>query len=1330
MSNARASRTSSCPRLGWARARPSVPPVNATELLERLGRPSVPGSGGVEAVVTGLPVEVAVGRDGTDAGLRRTWRARQGGRAIPLLLVHDIVDKPGHLRILGPSDERDTPREVLADRLADLLMRLSNTSSLMAARQLAEELARLDEEGTPGLIVKGLLTRHMLTTRLRDGADWAWMSETAAQIERETEWKGALTALGYQLQRRVQRGWLARAENVPVLVVHPSADPADFTRLDRDGRPPEGALALDCAAENVSYGLLASGSRLRLFRFVRDPGAPAATTSFLELDAAALRPEDRPLLGLVAPPALHAGGRFTGLVEEARRFGSGLRDRLDDDLRLRVLPELARGLGSWVKSEARDLADPRVRAEVEHACLAWVFRALFVLYAESAGYLPLDHTGYVANAATTLAAEAADAGDGLDSRSTSLWDRFQVLVQALRTGDSGMHVPAYNGDLFSTDALPGATLLERARLDNSSFGRALAALGRDRESGAGVDYSALEVGHLGHIYEGLLSLRLSVADADLTLYRSGSGNEERFEPVRKGDAPMVRGGELFWQTDSGGRKAGGVYYTPDLLVEHLVGRAVVPALDEHLVTVQSLAATDPGAAARELFQFRVLDPACGSAHFLVTALHRVAERIDRFLADTPLPSVRDELEQLRAATGVGHGGRVEHADLLHRLVLKRCIYGVDASPMGAEVARLSLWLASFVGGLSLAYLGHNVQVGDSLIGVADPAVLTDDGSPGLWDHQVQTAISQGSAAAAEILATDDRTPEEYATSVAADQRLKSATEPVARLFDTWTAGPLGVHEARPAILSNHVRVLEGRDPVLSKVAPIIDRVRPLHWPLAFPEVFADQKPGFDVVIGNPPWEEVTVEELAFYARQSPRLRGLSAGARDKALAELQRARPELAEQFATEQRRAAELRRFLGPAGGYVGSAGDPDLYKFFCQRYRNLLAPGGRLGVVLPRSTFLTAGSRGFREWLFGANRVDRLDFLLNTGRWAFDAEPRYTVALLAASATPAAPDHEVEVAGVAASADAFRRQASTEGIRLYRNALGTGDVVPLLPSQAGEPVLRRMRVHGRFPYGGGRWRCFPVREFDETNDKKLWQGAADGWTLWKGESFDQHDPHGAEARWCPPSDAAFKKATKARPGSESALATEVDLPARRSAQGAELGQVRLVFRDVSRATDSRTVRVSLVPADTFLTNTAPYLTFVAGSHRERVACAAIMNSVPFDWQARRFVETHLNFFIVELLTVPDLDDATFTELVHLGGQLSCPDARFAEVAEACGVDIRPVGPDEAMTIRARIDALVTRAYGLCLEDTEVLLEDFSTNAVPPVHRDRLRAELEALCC
>ncbi|MCA1676920.1 MAG: hypothetical protein LC799_33675, partial [Actinobacteria bacterium] len=297
--------------------------MNATELLERLGRPSVPGSEGVEAVVTGLPVEVAIARDGTDAALRRTWRARQKGRAIPLLLLRDIAERPGHVRVLGPTDERAAAREISADRLAELLTRLSGTSSLQAARQLAEELARLDEEGTPGLIVKGLLTRHMLTSRIRERDDWAWLSEAGERIGQATEWKATLTAFGYQLHRRTHRGWVARADNTPVLVVHPSANPAEFTRLDRDGRPPEGALALDCAAENVPYGMLASGSRLRLFRFTSEPGAPAATTTFLELDAAALRPEDRPLLGLLAPSSLRAEGRLKQLVEEARRFGSG-----------------------------------------------------------------------------------------------------------------------------------------------------------------------------------------------------------------------------------------------------------------------------------------------------------------------------------------------------------------------------------------------------------------------------------------------------------------------------------------------------------------------------------------------------------------------------------------------------------------------------------------------------------------------------------------------------------------------------------------------------------------------------------------------------------------------------------------------------------------------------------------------------------------------------------------------------------------------------------------------------------------------------------------------
>lgn len=1308
--------------------------MNAAELLGSLGHTRVVGSSGITTVLTGLPVEVALTEQPADAAMRRAWRDRQRGRATPLLVVHDSVDRPGFVRVLGPVDAKAAVRELRADRLAEILARLAGGSRLTASRQLAEELARLDETGTPGLVVKGLLTRHMLTVRLRQGSDWTWMTEAAKKVPSGAEWRSTLTSLGYALERRPQRGWLARVGNSPVLVIHPSADAADFTRLDPDGRPPEGALALDCSAEDVSYGLLASASRLRLFRFVAEPGAAASTTSFVEVDAADLRPADRPLLGLLAPDALH-GGKFARLLEDSKRFGSALRDRLDLELRLRVLPELGRGLGAWAHSSNVDVSDPAAREELEHASLTWVFRALFVLYAESAGLLPLDHAGYAANAATTLATEAAESGDSLDPRSTSLWDRFGVLVRSLRTGDSAMQVPAYNGDLFAPAALPGAAILERASLTNATFGRVLAALGRDVETGIGVDYSSLEVAHLGHLYEGLLSLRLSLADADLTLYRTGKDQEERFEPTRRDDQPTVHSGELFWQTNTGGRKAGGVYYTPELLVEHLVRHAVLPALDEHLARTRDLAADDPAAAASQLFRFRVLDPACGSAHFLVAALHRMAERIDRFLAETPLPAVRDELERLGAATGVGHGTRVEHADLLHRLVLKRCTYGVDISPMGAEVARLSLWLASFVPGLALSYLGHNVRVGDSLVGVADPGVLNGvragdtPGAAGLWDDDVQAAIHEGAGAAAELVAIDDRTPDEYSNSVDADRRLTESTRSVARLFDAWTAGPLGLPKARAAAIANHGSVLTGKHKDLAGVEHLMARLRPIHWPLAFPEVFSGERPGFDVVIGNPPWEEVTVEELAFYARFSPRLRGLAAEPREAALVALKRRRPELAERLAHEQQRTARLRAFLGPSGGYNGSVGDPDLYKFFCQRYRHLLAPGGRLGVVLPRSTFLTAGSRAFRRWLFGSNRVERLDFLLNNRFWIFDTHAQYTVALLAASAADPVASQRVEVAGVASSAATFRAQAAAPGIRLRLDALGPDEEVPLLPSQAAEPILSRMRTHRLFPYGGGRWQCFPVAEFHETNQRALWEGVTAGWDLWKGESFDQHDPHGAGRRFVEPNNAAMKKALKPRPGSESLLAREVSLDQRRSSAHSQVGAIRLAFRDVSRATDSRTVRASLVPAKTFLTNKAPYLAFVDGGQRELAACAAVMNSLPFDWQARRFIETNLNFFILELLTVPELDDPTFAELVQLGGRLSCPDARFAKVAEACGVEVGPLDDDERMGMRARIDALVTRAYGLGSIDLDVLLADFTLDAVPQAHRDWLRTELDELC-
>ena len=207
------------------------------------------------------------------------------------------------------------------------------------------------------------------------------------------------------------------------------------------------------------------------------------------------------------------------------------------------------------------------------------------------------------------------------------------------------------------------------------------------------------------------------------------------------------------------------------------------------------------------------------------------------------------------------------------------------------------------------------------------------------------------------------------------------------------------------------------------------------------------------------------------------------------------------------------------------------------------------------------------------------------------------------------------------------------------------------------------------------------------------------------------------------------WRKRGSPNPGKDSLVAKIVPRPDRVAAVAHELGRARLAFRDVSRATDSRTVRACLVPPETFLTNKAPYLAFAGGDDSARAAALALLNSLPFDWQARRFVETNLNFFILEGLRVPTLDDATYEAIATAAARLSCPDERFADFAAATGVEVGPLAPDERDRLRAEIDARVAHAWRLDAADLETIFADFTLDAVPEPYRQRVRdrfAELE----
>lgn len=1283
-----------------------------------------------------------------EGALRRVYKDSTKSQATTLVLVASDRDSEAdspRLKVIGPQGGDSTQVTVAPEALLKVLREAVKEEHALLVRQaIARGIDKISLEGIGGVRVRGLGTEHLYKRRLRRGKRWQQLQELADAAGRapSTDWQDLLVALGYKLtSRHPRQGWIVAAGAQTVAVVHGFTDPTGFSRLDEQGSLPEGKLLDDCAVERAPFGILAAGSQIRLI--VAEPTAGGSIGRYLELDPEVIDSEDAPLLGLLAPEYL-ANGQFMSLLDEAREYGADLKERVDREIRQSVLPELGRAVGQWAATKGRDLTDESVREDLQAASLTLLFRLLFLFYAESSGFLPVSNVQYAENSLTRTAYRAREDLADLDAKSFVLWERTELVVSAMRTGNAAWEVPGYNGELFSPTGFDGAETLEQIRIDDVTFGRVLNALTRDDEDPeTGVDYSSLEIGHLGHIYEGLLALKLSLADRAL----SYDEKKDRYVAA-DGESVEVHQGELVWTTDEGGRKAGGVYYTREEIVRHLVRNGVVPRFQKHLDDVAEKLKDSPAAAAEKLFDFHVVDPSCGSAHFLVAVVDELADEVAKFVGRTPIKPLRDMLDGLLESAKKPAGYEIDDAQVLRRLIVKHCVYGVDISPMGAEIAKLSLWLTSFVPGLSLMYLGRNVIVGNSLIGVSRAESVLAGGDSGAmtlgYEEPIEAAMRDAAAAAAALAEKQDRTPEEYKQSERIAEDFRARVANARRYFDLWCAEPLGVRGSRKLFFGDGVmrQILESGavdlamapaklraevdDDVLEEAAETAKEFRFLHWPLEFPHVFADGRGGFDAVVGNPPWEEVATGELFFYARYRPGIAALPQADREAAIATLKIERPELAIEYAREQELMARMRGYLGKAGGFKAAAGDPDLYKLFCQRYDDVLRDGGALAVVLPRTAFQTKGSRAFREWLLDRSRIERIDFLLNNRRWMFDIHPQYSVALLVAARE--APKDPIRTAGVATSLTEFLLQSESDGVETPLSSLGPGGEVPLVKSDAEGKLLAKLRANGSpVSFGGSRWTCFPVAELHETNDKRLWANVKDGWSLWKGASFDQYEPSGNDARICEV-EGGLKKAHKPRPGMDSIVASRFDNQERAEAVSETVGRARVAFRDVTNRTNSRTSIACLIPPEVFLTNKAPYLAFVEGGRIAESACLGIINSASFDWQARRYVEINMNFFVFELLRVPALSTDQFNAIAIAAAQLSCVDDRYSEFAEEVGVEPGPVSAARRRELRIEIDAQVARAWDLSEEELRLVFADFTESAVPLDYREGAIARLAEL--
>lgn len=1280
--------------------------------------------------------------------MRRAWVARYGRAPNPLLLVSAYQEDGGwRASICGPVGDEPPVEAGLelgqVERISAAA--LAEPSRHAAIRFLGSIWAELENE-LPGLRNQGMFATH----ELRDG------------VPARGDWQDARTRgqalLGYRGQELVEQlGFSVTTHATAAAVLSITGTKRAVAVFLDEGEEFDTAGDRFTGSSPVSHGLavadreglpwvvLTRGRQIRVYaaRPETGVGRKGRSETFVEANLALLQDDLAGYLPLLfSADALKEAGTFDEVLESSRDYAADLSVRLRERIYNEVVPAIAIGLARLYGSE---LDEDALRDLYEEA-LTVVFRLLFVAYAEDKDLLPYRSNGaYREHALKTLARELADrraeAPIVFDENATNLWDDVATLWLAVDRGNVERGVPAYDGGLFASEAAvnkAGAALAD-ARLTNAQFGPALVGLLVD-EAADGVlgpvDFRSLSVREFGTIYEGLLESSLSVAPGDLTLDRRGS-----YVPASSRDEVVVSEGEVYFHNRSGARKATGSYFTKPFAVEHLLEHALEPALADHLVRLEGLlAAGEEAKTADAFFDFRCVDLAMGSGHFLVAAVDRIEARLSAFIALHPVPHITAELERLRKAAlealgPLGEGLEIEPASLLRRQVARRCVYGVDVNPIAVELARLAIWIHTFVPGLPLSFLDHSLVCGDSLtgIGTLDEAINALDpehvtGQSSLFRDQILRLLGRAELALTRLARISEASKAEIDEARQAQHDALAAIRPARDLFDLIVAARLG--EAAPLHGFEEGEIAANSD--LAQARFLGEELNSLHFPIAFPEVFLRENAGFDCIVGNPPWEKLQVEKHSFYAVHFPGLRGLSQSDAEAEIERIDRERPDIRNAYDRETAKMHRLATALS-RGPYPGlTAGRPDLYKAFAWRFLLLLGPDGRSGVVLPRKAVEASGMATWRIAALGQGEFSDLTVLVNNGGWVFDdVHQQYTVLLLTFRKADA---RLARVRGPFRSMLEYERGREVAPIEVSADELfawSKSAVVPLLASPDHARVFKKIRSHPALSERSEGWSPKGLRELNASDDKDyfIFHPESGAWPVYAGESFDLWDPDtGSYYAYARPEAVIKRLIDRQLNQIRNRRSALYGLPRDWAEDVARLPAQapRIAWRDSSRATDSRTVRAALVPPATVLVHQAYYLFWRTGDERDAAYLLGVLSSIPFDWYARQLVESHITVEFMDSAPIPrkDRDDPLRRRVETVAGRLAAIDDRYAAWAEAVGVDTGGIADaSEKANLVAELDAIVALLYGLDEQDVRLVFKVFHEGWE---YKPRLRAVLD----
>jgi hypothetical protein len=837
------------------------------------------------------------------------------------------------------------------------------------------------------------------------------------------------------------------------------------------------------------------------------------------------------------------------------------------------------------------------------------------------------------------------------------------------------------------------------------------------------------------------------------------------------------------------QKAFGAYYTRPEITGYLAERSIhqlilekvyEPALPELRLgevkfdSVADLLAHMDARVALKLVNsvlpsITVLDPAVGSGAFLVAALKCLINVYYAIVGRAELGASAELQTWLK-------GVQRDHPSVgyyIKRRIVTDNLYGVDLMEEACEIAKLRLFLAmvSSVRKVEelepLPNIDFNILSGNSLVGLMRVdehefdaknrqgdmfrksfRQLLDEKNRKL-DVYRSTANDFGKTVDLRILRDDIDVGMNEANAVL-NELLQDQFKERGIKFEqaTWDAenGVLGKPKKRDVSLAD------------------VSAQRPMHWGYTFDSIL-QQRGGFDIVLTNPPWEVFKPHAKEFFADHSDLV-----SKNKMTIKEFEKEQSKLLKTKAVRdawleyESRFPHMNQFFRLAPEYINqfaivngrkTGSDLNLYKLFTERCFMLLRPGGHCGIVIPSGIYTDLGAKGLRDLLFDHTHIQGL-FCFENRKEIFEGVHRSfkfvvltfekdTVSRvqqtgeLNASAPPndlLAPSH----AGIRGTQDfpvAFMRQdvgdlerfpedgALWLDVGLIRRMSPDAHSVMEFRSSLDLTIAKRMLVHpalGRTEPGA--WNLVLHRELHMSDDRNLFKTSPkpQRLRLFEGKMIHQYDSRIQEPKYW----------VNAEEGRRSLLGQA------KTDRGQTLSyqSYRLAYRKIARGTDSRTMISTILPRGCFSSDSL-VVCFEPTDERTQLILLSFLNSFSFDYFLRQQVSANLTMFFIYQCPIPRLSpsDSVARPLIDRAARLVCTDPEYDELAKTAGLRGHRDGAIdrvERMRLRAEIDGLVARLYGLSESEFAHILTTFplvpesAKEAARNAHRDVVQGLLK----